>query len=228
VAVAGALVPARADLPNATVALCLAVVVAVLAATGSRVGAIFAAASAAFSFDLWFTRPYGSLSISRGQDIETTGLLLLVGLIVGQLAARNRAHSRLVVQTSYDLSRVHAVAGMVASGAPTDQVVLAVASELRDLLGLRSCTFETTFADPPGPFIERNGAVSWGAVRWGFTTIGLPAKEVSLIVEQQGRPLGRFVLLAAPGHRVSEDQLMTAVALADQAGAALALQAGST
>jgi hypothetical protein len=131
-------------------------------------------------------------------------------------------HHRRAVESSYNLGRVHAVAEMVAAGSPADQVVLAVTTELRSLLRLRACWFDDAFAERPGPFIERNGGVSWGAIRWGFSTMGMPSKEVSLTVEHDGRPLGRFVLVAFPGVRVSEDELVTAVALADQAGAALA------
>ena len=125
---------------------------------------------------------------------------------------------------SFDLSRIHAVAEMVAAGEPVDQVVLAVANELSGLLHLRSCRFETSFAERPGPFIERHGAVTWGSLHWGFATMGLPSKEVSLVVQHQGLPLGRYVLIAEPGTGVTADQLLTAVALADQAGAALAAQ----
>jgi hypothetical protein len=227
IAVAGALVPVRESVPNTTVALALAVVVSVLATTGSRVTAGLAALTGAVSFDLLFTRPYGTLSISSAADIETTGLLLAVGLVVGQLGTRNRWHRRRAAATSFDLGRVHAVAEMVASGAPAEQVVLAVGIEIRSLLGLRSCSFDPSFAEKPGPFIERWGALSWGALRWGFTTMGLPTKDISLMVEHQGRPLGRYVLVAEPGTRVTEDQLVAAVALADQAGAALTLEAQS-
>jgi hypothetical protein len=222
--VALALVPARSHLANATVALGLAAVVSLLAATTGRLSAAVAALSAALCFDAWYTRPYGSLSISHAQDVETTVLLLLVALIVGQLAARNRSHLRRAVETSHSLARVHGIAEMVAAGSPSAEVVAAVAAELRSLLRLRACWFDPSFADPPGPFVERTGGVSWGAIRWGFTTLGLPAKEVTLVVEHDGRPLGRFVLLAHPGTRVTEDELVTAVALADQAGAALAAQ----
>jgi hypothetical protein len=221
---AAALIPVRGSTPNATIALALAALVALMATTGSRVTAAVAAVSAGVGFDLLHTRPYGSLAITRAQDVETTALLLTVGLIVGQVAARNRHYRDLAADTSYDLGRVHAVAEMVASGEPVDQVVLAVANELTDLLGLRACHFESSFAESPGPFIERHGALTWGALRWGFNTTGLPSHEVSLIVEYQGRPLGRYVLLAEPGTRVRADQLIAAVALADQAGAAVAAQ----
>jgi hypothetical protein len=219
-----ALVAVRGQVPNATVALVLAVIVAVVATTGSQWTAAVAALSASVGFDVFHTRPYGSFRISRAQDIETTGLLLAVSLVVGQLAARNRRHRDLAAETSYDIGRIHSVAEMVASGAPMDQVILAVSYELQDLLALQSARFETTFADPPGPFIERQGAVMWGALDWGFATTGLPSREVSLIVEHQGLPLGRFVLVPKVGTRVTTDQLLAAVALADQAGAALAAQ----
>jgi uncharacterized protein DUF4118 len=223
-AAAAALVPVRGGVPNATVALALAVLVALVATTGTRVTAAIAAVSASAGFDLFQTRPYGSLTITHAQDVETTVLLLTVGLIVGQLAARNRRHRHLAAETSYDLGRVHAVAEMVASGEPADQVVVAVANELTDLLGLRSCRFDPALAESPGPFIERHGAVTWGALRWGADTTGLPSREVSLVVQHQNWPLGRYVLLARPGTRVTADQLVVAVTLADQAGAALAAQ----
>ena len=221
---AAALIPLRGTVPNATVALALAVLVSLVATTGTRATAAVAAVSASAGFDLFQTRPYGSLAITRAQDIETTALLLTVGVIVGQLAARNRRHRHLAAETSYDLGRVHSVAEMVASGEPTDQVVLAVANELTDLLDLRSCRFDPALAEAPGPFIERHGAVTWGALRWGSDTTGLPSREVSLIVQHQSWPLGRYVLVARPGARVSADQLVVAVTLADQAGAAIAAQ----
>jgi Domain of unknown function (DUF4118) len=222
VAAAVALVPFRSDVPNATVALVLAALVTVLAATTDRVAAAAAGLSAALSFDTLHTRPYGSLTIDRAQDIETTVLLLLVAVTVGQLAARNHRHQRMAVLSALNLGRVHAVAEMVAAGASPRDVVHTVEGELKAVLRLRKCWYDPAFAEAPGPFIERNGAVSWGAIRWGFTTIGLPTAEVSLVVEHDARPLGRFVLAADPGTRVTEDELVTAVALADQAGSSLA------
>jgi len=223
-AAAAALVPLRTSTPAPTIALALAAIVTLLAATGTRGTAAIAAVSASVGFDAFHTRPYGSLVITRAEDIQTTALLLLVGLIVGQLAAVNRRHRTLAAESSYDLGRIHAVAEMVAAGEPAGQVVQAVANELTDLFTLRSSRFDTSFAAHPGPFIERNGDVSWGAIRWGFRTMGFPTKEVSLVVEHQSRPLGRYVLVAEPGARVTEDQLLASIALADLAGAALAAQ----
>jgi K+-sensing histidine kinase KdpD len=221
VALTAALLPFRDQVPSATVALGLAVLVSLLAAIGTRVTAVVAAVSAALCFDVGFTQPYGSLAISHPQDIETTALLLVGGVIVGQLSARNRRNRGLAVRASEDLSRIQAIAEMMATGAAANEVVAAVADELQGLLGLRNCWFETSRADKPGPTIDRDGNVSWGRLWWGFETLGLPGKEITIEVEHDQRRIGRYVLIAEPGTRVRRDQLLAAVTLADQAGAAL-------
>jgi hypothetical protein len=215
------LLPFRSRLPDATVALGLAVLVSLLASIGTRVTAIIAAVFAAACFDLGFTQPYGSLAISHPQDVETTVLLLIGGLVVGQLSARNRSNRQLAVQTGEDLGHIQAIAETMAAGAAPDEVVAAVAVELESLLGLRNCWFETSQSDRPVPTIDRNGDVSWGRIWWGFDSLGLPGKEITLEVEHDQRRLGRFVLVAEPGTRVRRNQLLAAVTLAEQAGAAL-------
>ena len=220
-AVSAGLLPFRADVSSATEALSLAIAVSLVAAAGTRLAAAVAAVVAAACFDFFFTQPYGSFWISNARELETAVLLLVGSLIVGQLAARNRTHKVLVAQTSDDLSRVQAVAELMASGAAADDVVSAVGDELQSLLGLRAWRFETSFPGTPGPTIERNGGVSWGRFWWGFRTLGLPGKEITLPVEHQQRRRGRFVLIAEPGAKVTRDQLLTAVTLADQAGIAL-------
>lgn len=227
VALALSLLPLRGQIPSATIALGLAVLVSAVAAIGSRLPAAMAAVSAALSFDGFYTQPYGSVSISNAGDVETTVLLLVGGLIVGQLSARNREHRTRVSQSSDTLARLQAIAEMLASGAPANEVVVAVVAELQDMLGLRSCRFDTSFPDAAGPMIERSGEVSWGRIWWGFDTLGLPGKPISLGVENQHHRLGRFVLVAEPGTRVTQQQLLAAVTLADQAGTALGVDAVS-
>jgi Domain of unknown function (DUF4118) len=221
IAVSLGALPFRGNVSAATVALGLAIIVSLVGAFGTRITAVVAAVTAALCFDILFTKPYGSFSISNASDVETAVLLLIGGLIVGQLSARNRTNRGLVVQGSLDLGRIQGIAELMASGAGRDEVVAAVAVELQTLLGLRSCRFETTFPAAPGPTIERNGDVSWGHFWWGIQTLGLPGKEISLIVENQQRRRGRYVLVAEAGTKVTREQLLAAVTLADQAGSAL-------
>ena len=221
VALALALLPFRSQVPAAVVALGFAVLVSLLGSVGTRLTALVAAVSAAACYNLAFTQPYGSFAISHAQDIETTALLLVGGLIVGQLSARNRRNRAVVVQQRADLAHIQDIAELMAAGATADEVVEAVAEDLRSVLHLRACRFDTSKPGTPGPTIDRNGNVSWGRIWWGVDTLGLPGKEISIEVNHDQRRLGRFVLLARPGTKVRRDQLLAAATLADQAGAAL-------
>jgi K+-sensing histidine kinase KdpD len=223
IGVAAALIPFRNRSANTVnVALVLVAVVVAVAATGPRLAGIVAAISAALGFDFFHTRPFESLNITRRADVETAVLLLVVGLIVGQLATRSQRHRGNALESSADIARIHAVAELVAAGAAPEDVILAVRNELVDLLSLRDCRFTTTFDDRPRPRLEANGEVMMGALQWGVSTMGLPGKEIDLVVHGRGRPHGRFVLVPTPGLVVSWDRRVVAVALADQVGAALA------
>jgi hypothetical protein len=228
VAVAAALVPVRDHTLNANIALVMVVVVVLIAVPGNRVAAAIGGIGAGVWFDFFQVRPYYSFNISQHNDAETTILLLIVALAVGELTAYGRRITSRFDQASFDLSRIHAVAEMVAGGVPLDEVVRSVEKVLRVLLTLRDCWFETTPLERPGPYIEGDGDISWGNIRWESSKVGLPSKEVSLMVRSQGLLFGRFVLIPTVGSPVSLDRLTVAVALADQVGSAMAAAAAST
>jgi hypothetical protein len=223
VAASAALIPARGHTDNTNIALVLVVVVVAVATLGRRFAAAVAAISAAAWFDFFHTQPHYAFTIRANEDVVTVGLLLVVGLIVGELAVRSRRHRAAAVDGSTDIGRIHAIAELAASGEEPDFVILAVAGELREILSLRDCRFDPyTPTDKPIARIERNGEVTVGQLRWGVSTMGLPTKQVELLVEGGGRPLGRFVLSPTPGTPIPFDKRLVAIALADQAGAALA------
>ena len=87
IAVAAALVSLRDHMLNANVALVLVLVVVLAAVGGGRSAGAVAAVSAALSFNFFHTVPYLTLEIDSADDVETTLLLLAVGLAVGQLAS---------------------------------------------------------------------------------------------------------------------------------------------
>lgn len=222
VGAAAALVPLRSATDSANIALVLVTLVVAVAAWGGRMAGAAAAVSAALSFDFFYTRPYGSFTIGRRSDLETAVLLLVVGLIVGELSARSTRHRMNADRSSADIARIHAVVEMVSGGTSTDEVIVAVRNELRDLLFLQSCTFSAEFANRPRPRLERDGEVMMAGMRWGVSQMGLPGKEVDLIVHGRGHPVGRFIMVPSPGVPVSWDRRLVAVALGDQVGAALA------
>jgi len=227
-AVAAALVPLRATIDNANVALVLAAVVVAVAMTGSRGAVLAAAASATVWFDFFHTRPYESFTVNDHDDVVTALVLLAVGVLVGELAIRSRRHRSAATTSSGDIARIHAVAELVAAGEPSELVAAEVADELLRLLELRDCRFEAGLGWLEGPTLaqlERNGDVVHGGVRWSVGSLGLPSRGVGLEVQGGGQTYGRYLLTPTPGLPVSFERRIVAVALADQVGAAFAADA---
>jgi len=221
VAVAALLVPFRDHLAAANAALILVVVTVAVAATGWRLAAAVAAISAALAFDFFLTRPYQSLRITRASDLTTELLLLVVGLAVGELAARGQHQRQAADERRGDVRRLHDLAERVARGDAPDLLVEAVAGELGELLTLRDCTFTTERPSSHGARIEPDASVRIGTERWAAESLGLPTRRVDLPVRSGGRTVGTFVLTPTPGQPVDLDHRLVAVALADQVGAAL-------
>jgi K+-sensing histidine kinase KdpD len=221
--VAAVLLPLRHHLDNANMALILVVAIVAVAISGRRWAAVAAALSAAASFDLFHTYPYVSLRITSSNDLQTEISLLVVGLAVGELAARGRRYQATAVSRTQELERFHGIAGQVVLDETADFVVMNVAGQLVRQLQLADCRLELEFHDERiVPNVDRSGSVWWGANQWDTQRWGLPPWGVALPVWGHGRQLGRFLLLPRDGTPVNSDDLLGAVALADQAGAALA------
>lgn len=222
--VSGALVPLRGHLNNANVALVFVLVVVVAAAAGGRWAGVVAAAVSTLSFDFFFTRPYLSLKIDRLADVETTLLLLVVGLVVGELVVWLHRGRRELHRGRDEIARLRRVAELVAKGAETEDVGHVVEAELIGLLSLRECEFDPAPVGAPLPRLERNGSIATLRRRFVAGEFALPAEGVELPVLGRGYQLGRFVLTPDPDVGVSIEERVVAVALADQFGAVLAAE----
>jgi hypothetical protein len=223
--VAVALIPLRSEIRDVNVALVLVVVVLVAAIVGGRAGGAVAALTAALSFDFFFTRPYNSLRINTRDDIETTALLLVVGLVTGELVTRFRRSRQVATTSRREVQRMRRVAEVGAGSDTPAHLVESVRRELEVLLSVQRVWFER----PPFPTVMpqlRHGRV---AVPPGDPTIGAldptPSRLVELPVCGGGYVRGRFVLeFAEPttGVALPVEARATAVGLADQLGVALA------
>lgn len=216
------LVPSRGHLGPADDALVLVVVTVAIASFGNRAAAALAALVAAASFDFLLTRPYGSFRISRPSDVTTELLFVAVGLLVGDLAARGRRHQRAAARGQLEITRLHDLGERIAEGEEPEFVLIAVASELRDLLSLQDCRFVREPPSGKGAWIANDGTVRLNPLRWPTATAGLPTRQVELPVRGGGRVLGTFLLTPTPTAPVSQEQCVVAVALVDQLGATLA------
>lgn len=224
IAAAALLVTVRGHFDNANIALVFVIVVVGVAAAGGSFAGAMAAISSAASFDFFLTRPYLYLRISSTDDVVTTVLLLVVGLIVGNIAAYAR-RTRLSAEASRrEIKRIYRVAELAAKGDQAEDVMLAAEAELSDLMHLRACRFEAPPFRRSLQRMERSGFVdapdhAHRLARQGFE---LPAEGAELPVLGRGQVLGRFVLEPTPGSGVSFEQRVVAVTISDQVGAALA------
>lgn len=221
-AAAAAMLPLRSHVTNTALALVMVAIVVLVVTPGRRLAALAAGVSAGLWFDFFLTRPYESFTISRSADIQTSVLLLVVAVGVGELAARDRRHRNEGTSTGDGLAAVQAVAELLSAGAGIDEVLGSVCTSLVALLQLESCNFNSSRAPVTIPYIERPGFVSYSVYRLDTEIEGLPVSPVTLPVRFEGQLVGRFALQAPlPAPPVELQRLHTAIVLADLAGLAL-------
>jgi K+-sensing histidine kinase KdpD len=219
VLVAAALVPLRSHVLNTNLALVLVVVVLGVAVAGGRVAGVVGALSAALSYDVLFTVPYGSFKIEHGDDIETTVLLAVIGLIAGELVERARRSEAAAIARRRDLERVHRRAELAAGGERPGRLIEQSAEELTELLHLKVCRYV------PEPPPETLPIFTHDAIRVpSDMDRDAPRAAVALPVRAHGQDLGHFLLVFPTesfGLGAPIDVKHAAVAVADQLGMAL-------
>ncbi len=219
-----ALVSVRDHMASANSALIFVIVVVLAAALGGRWAGVTAAIVSGISFDFFLTRPYGSLTIDKTDDIIATILLLVVGLIVGEIVVWAHRGYRQSRRGQDEITRLHRVAEQAAAGASTHDMLESVRTELSQLLALRSCEFEQPPFGIPLPKMERNGVIDVAHRRILRGEFALPAEGVEIPVLGRGRQLGRLVLEPDPDVGVSIEERVVAIAISDQLGAVLAAE----
>jgi hypothetical protein len=225
--VAALLVPFRDDLASANVVLVFVLVVVFGAAVGTRWSGALTAVVAAMSYDFFFTRPYQSLKIESADDLETTLLLLAIGLIVAEIVAYTRRHRARAATRSDEIDLLRRTAELVASGAQSEEVLESVKSELVTLLSLIECRYEPAPFASTLPRIERTGGIDGAHRRWIGGEFTLPGLGAEILVAARGQTFGRMVLIPDLSVGVSIEERIVAVAIVDQLGAALAADASA-
>jgi K+-sensing histidine kinase KdpD len=222
IVVAGMLVPARDTFGNTNMALVLVVVIVGAAALGGRfVGAVTSVA-AALAFNYFHTQPYRTLKVDNREDVITVVLLLIVGLIVGELANLHSSRRDDAQTRAAGAHWLEQVAGLVAGGRPVEEVWPIVQEGLVEELGLAACHFEPAPYHGQLPAVQRSGRLE-GPLTWAREGFELPAGGVQLSVEHRSHLFGRVILEPTAGRGVSLEERRVAVALADQLAVALAM-----
>ena len=223
-ALAAILVPFRASFPNTDAALAMLLLVVAVAANGDRLAGILAAISVAVWFDFFLTRPYERFTITRRTDIETTILLLIIGIAVTELAVWGRRQQSAASRRAGYLDGINAAAQSVATGGSPSALIDQVSGQLTQLLSLQACRFQYGAAGLGQPArMHHDGTVTVARQAWDVDTQGFPpGTDIELLVQSGGVFQGRFLMTALPGARPPLEQRLLAVAFADQVGAALA------
>ena len=213
---------------SANTALVFMVLVVAVAALGGRAAGAITAVASVMAYDFFHTEPYLSMAIDSRDDLETTVLLLVAGLLVGTIASKGRSARHRETATRVEVRRLHRVAEATATGQPPKAVLDVAQDEITALLHLADCWFEPApyIDDPTRPRLGRNGAIQaqsffrFRRERDGRTGFELPPEGVEVPVLARGRHVGRFVLVPNADTTTTVDERLITVTIADQVGAA--------
>jgi K+-sensing histidine kinase KdpD len=188
-AISGCLVAVRGHVftTNASLVLVLAVLVAAL--VGGRTGGVVGAVVATLCFDFFFTRPYYSFVITRRADVETAVVLLVVGLVVGELVVRSRRRDARAAAREREAEQIRHVAELAAGGSGTGRLVTIVTDEVVATLGARKGRFERPPYATVLPGLGHGRITVPGSEEADGRPFG-PAGEVALAVRDPGESSG--------------------------------------
>jgi len=224
-----ALAAFRSDVPNATAALVLVLVIVAMAATGQRVAGLVAAVSSGVWFDFFLTEPFHRFTVTDPDDIEAMALLVVVGAAVTELALWGRRQQARASNRSGYLHGVMGTAEIIAAKqSSSNSLIDHVSSEIQELLAVDECRFDPHAAhDPRYAVLARDGSVTRGGEPCNVARDGLPTDELTaLVVQHGGATYGQFLITSASRvARPTLEQRRVAVLLADQVGSALTSRA---
>lgn len=222
VVLAALLVPLRSWLGNTNIALVLVVGIVAAAAIGGRAAGVSGSVAAALSYGLFHTVPHFELHIDDRVDRITTVLLLVVGILSGEIVVRVQRARATAGAREEELVRLRRAAHLSAS---TDaaQLIPMLEEEIGAALGLWFCRYE------PGPSRDTMPRLTRQGVRLPAEAPVITADPntwaVDLPVEAGAVELGHFVLVpheASASAEFSSDRRRDALAMADQLAAVLA------
>jgi K+-sensing histidine kinase KdpD len=213
-ALAAVCIPFRSSVARTNLALVLVVTVVLAASGGRRLPGVLAAISAGVGFDVFLTRPYYSLTISRRDDFTTMLFLVVVGLLVGEISTRTRRARFMAATRAGYLRRLQRI-GEMATHAPSLTVASQIAAEIGELLPVAACRYEP---DAGGhrrlPTLEPDGTVLLESGAWSVLDNGFPDEIIEIRTDV--RTGGRFLVVPLIGIPVDPERLSLALSLVDR------------
>ncbi len=185
---AAAMLPFREHLDATDVVLVFLVVVVAAAATGGLGPGVVAAVLGFVASDVLFVRPYGTLLVSKAQDLVSLAVYLLVTLVVSTLVGtseqrRVRAQQReRETHVLYELS-----ASLVAHGS-LDATLERAAGTVRRLLDLGGCAIVVLDGHGKVRVAARDGELPDDLAKRALAAVGKPAPGAAGNPEAPGDP----------------------------------------
>jgi hypothetical protein len=206
------------------VALVLVLPVLFAAIAWGRRGGVVAAVLAALVFDFFFTEPYGSFTIDRADDVVTAVVLVVVGIVAGELVVRARRSERRALEREREAVQIRRVAELASGAGGAGRLVTIVTDEVVSVLGASGGRFERPPYRTVLPQLGHGRMTIPGTREAGDRPFGAD-DELALPVRGAGRELGRLVVTLPRGRSSSTipvDDRAFARVLVDQLGATLA------
>jgi hypothetical protein len=166
--------------------------------------------------------------MQRATDVQTTVLLTVVAVVVGEVAARRLRARRDEARAEDEVVAIHRITQKLSTGRSVPEIAGAVADEVRALLLRSDCRYDPEQTENQTPMLDRSGELQYGHLKWPLVSEGFPNRDVMLPVECRGRRYGSRILRGPPlGVSVTLDRRLAAIALSDVVGAAASLEAAS-
>lgn len=220
------------DPANLTMLYLLAVVI--IALQWGWGPAVLGAALGVAAFDFFLVPPYGSFAVGNTQYLLTFAGLLLVGVVIGSLAARAREHTQAARHREAYTAALSALSADLAASSGLEAIAAAVARHMAETFSREVAVLVPVegrlrpIGQAPGfPLDENELAVAtWvyehGEVA-GVGTDTLPAASARYVPLKTAQAV-RGVLAVRPavtGERLTPDQQRLALAFANQAALAI-------
>ncbi len=179
-ALVGIMLPARAHLEIAIVALVLVVPVVVAVVTGGFTSGVLAVALGFLAYDLLFIPPYGTLSVGRAENWAPLGVYVTVMLLTSRVVDRLWRAEAASRESERDTARLFVLSELLVADRPLGDLTAIVVRDVREAFGLSAVAL--LMGELP----------SEGAVRPVKVVVqsgrGLEDEELSLILPAGGSP----------------------------------------
>jgi len=199
-----ALIP---DVSTATAAMAYVLAVVAAAVIGGLPGGLGASVVSFLALNFFFTEPFHTFRVNKGEDLVALGVFLVVSLTVGTLLSRAHSERSRAERREREARLQQRLGGRLLAGEPTEDVLADFARSLVDFLGVPGCEVRTELGEALASRID--------------DADGAPSTEV-FAMAAKGRDVGQVVVILGPSRTgLGDEERRVVQGLANQLALAL-------